>query len=119
MYTLNGPRVIYIIAYDTWPAIHGSEPTSQGCHSWFEPMGEALAAGDHHLTLYWPRWVDGSCRLWPHTSPIRPAAYIAPVYCVHICETVTFTAIWSVTDSVCHKEAYVQILMGNTEQTVS
>ena len=41
----------------------------------------------------------------------RPAACNVPVYCIHIYETVTFT----VTDSVYHKDAYVQILMGNTK----
>ena len=31
------------------------EPTSQR-HNWFEPMGDALSAGDHHLTLSKPQW---------------------------------------------------------------
>ena len=34
-------------------SIRGSEPTSRRRQTWFEPMGDdALAAGDHHLTLY-------------------------------------------------------------------
>ena len=31
--------------------ILSSEPTSQRRHTWFEPMGDVLTAGDHHLLL--------------------------------------------------------------------
>ena len=31
--------------------ILGNKPTSRRCHAWFEPTGDTLAAGDHHLTL--------------------------------------------------------------------
>ena len=31
--------------------IFDSEPAPQRRHTWFEPMGDPLEAGDHHLTL--------------------------------------------------------------------
>ena len=32
-------------------SILSSEPTSHRRHTWFEPIGDALAAGDPHFTL--------------------------------------------------------------------
>ena len=38
------------------------------CYTWFEPMGNALAARDHYFTLDLSRWIDGSWMLQGHTT---------------------------------------------------
>ena len=40
--------------------ILGSSLASRRRHTLFEPMGDALAAGDHHLTLDWSQWFGNS-----------------------------------------------------------
>ena len=94
----NIPALVQIMAWH-WcdkslsEPILGSAPTSRRCHTWFEQIGNALAAGDHAwlATVNW--WFMQAAG--PHTSSIRTVACIVPVYCVNISETVTFTATWS------------------------
>ena len=59
----------------------------------------------------------------PCPSPIRPAACTAPGYWINISESVIlplhYSSLVNVTDSVCYKNIYVQILNGNTERSLS
>ena len=47
-------------------AILGNKPMLQRRHTCIEPIGDALAAWDHHIMLEYPWWIDGSCMLLDH-----------------------------------------------------